>query len=138
MHKISEELCIKLLNEASDNSTGIARINYHESPDSNMQLMLIAFRPNLIYNYIRDSCEGKIIFTCVIGSMTINTRNAITSKEESSIHLKSSESCILDRREWRKTICGKNGGVFIEVIEGKYKSSNRQTLNIPTHDIIRG
>lgn len=129
MQKVTQELCIKLFNEACQNNNGIARINYHDSPDSKMQIMLISFSPNLQYNYIRDECAGKMIFTCLMGSLTIKTIDSRNSTRRNEFDLKNGESCIIERDEWRKTISGNTGAVFMEAIEGMYRSSLRHHLN---------
>lgn len=94
-----------------------------------MQIMLIAFSPNLKYDYIKDECPGKMIFTCLMGILIVKTKDSQDLTQNNTVELKTGESCIVERCSWRKTISGGNGVVFMEAIEGMYKPSQRRQLN---------
>ena len=126
MEKISQEIVVRLLKKADMSNSGIARNIYNDKPESDMQLMLIAFSKNIVYEYIRDDCEGKMIYICVSGTLTIKTmevNNELNFKEQT---IKSGESIVLNRNIWRKTTSGSTGAVFLECIEGQFDKSNRR------------
>ena len=128
MNKIAEVDLKALLISAEESETGIARINYHESCQSDMQIMLIAFKANKAYSYIRDNCQGKMIYICMMGSIWLHLKESQGSGKKSSFKLIPGESIVISRDDWRSTISGNKGAVFLECIEGKFDQNMRERM----------
>ena len=133
MNKIAESDLKALLSNAEESKTGIARINYHESCQSDMQIMLIAFKANKTYNYIRDNCRGKMLYICMFGSISLQVKEPQEGNKVSSFKLIPGESIVINRNNWRSTISGHQGAVFLECVEGKYDQKKREHMK--THPV---
>ena len=130
MTKINKSVLNALQKKCNDESSGIARYIYHDSPKNMMQIMLIAFKPNLEYPFIRDICDGKIIFNCLKGSITIfHSKEQHPLKGTQVTTLNAGEVLIIERKKWRLTKSGDKGAVFLESIEGSYDKGKREVYN---------
>lgn len=126
IRKFSENLS-QLVEKARSSENGIYRQCFHDNPNANMQLMLIAFKPYKRFDYIRDLHSGRMAFTCLYGIIKIRTicEDVNTGKvEEYSLH--EGELLYLPRRCWRMTETEADGAVFTESIEGKFNPAHRQ------------
>ena len=116
----------QLVRKAEVSENGIYRECFHHSPASEMQFMLIAFKPHKKFNFIRDSHKGNMAFTCLYGNIHITTMNGeqnINAKNKYS--LRQGDILYLPRNYWRMTETDAGGAVFTESIEGQFEPSLR-------------
>lgn len=120
-----------LLQEANNAENGISRRLLHESTEALMQYMLIAFRPNLSYPFIKDNIEGYIAYNCLYGSLTIEiiATGNMAIEPPLTHKLYPGDIIYFPRSYWRKTNSYDDGAIFTESIEGTFKKDLREILN---------
>jgi len=123
---INRDLQIGLLEEACRHVSGMARINLHKSRDSNIQLMVIAFSPNKVYEYICDDITGLMSYTCLLGEMEV----CLIERDgnERCVALEPGNVFSLPRNIWRRTRGGEKGCTFLECIEGRFLREKRRRM----------
>ena len=109
----------QLLTRARHSSKGNARYILHTLGSKNMQCMIIAFAPHTLFPFINDNLPGRIVFTCLFGSVTIKLATNGINEDEAHT-LCAGEVLVLPRSVWRSTIAGPDGAVFLESIEGEH------------------
>ena len=127
IHSLHANDHFTFMNNAINSSQGSYRRLFHSSPLDNMQVMVIAFKPDLFYPFIRDDLSGLITFTCLYGSLFIQTKATYNSNPD-TLNLSPGSIVSFPRSFWRSTKSGANGAIFVECIEGQFLPAHRKTL----------